>query len=78
VSTLTAGTSTDYLGSATGFASLVGIFEVGQNQRFSFDFNGSVLLAGGVEQPLFERARARGGICFDIFYQGDGEPPAVT
>jgi hypothetical protein len=62
----TTGEGKNYRGEAQGDAGVVGKFRVGADETLSFDFEGSLRLAAGVERPLFETATASGLLNFDV------------
>jgi hypothetical protein len=65
-STLAIGENQNYFGIAESLAEVVGIFNVGAGETFSFDFLGYLALAIAVDDPVGETASASGDILFAL------------
>ncbi len=66
VSSLTTGEGLDYFGVADSYAGIVGDFNIGSGEVFSFDFTGSIVLNTEIKAPIFEVASSLAGINFNL------------
>ncbi len=68
----TSGSGESYFGLAQSFAGIIGYnFIVGENERFSFDFQAALNLETSIDQARFERARADGKISLELYNTTD-------
>jgi hypothetical protein len=65
------GDNRDYEGTAQTQAKIVGNFDVDAGELFSFDFATKLNLETGIDNPLIEKAGARGNIYFFLFNTAD-------
>ncbi len=63
---ITSGEGYNYLGVAQSSAAILGMFSVGKNETFAFNFGASLNLFTSIDDPLRENAHAQGQINFQI------------
>lgn len=71
------GDSRDYKGTAHSQAQIVGNFDVDAGELFSFDFAVKLNLQTAIDNPLIEKAGARGNIYFLLFDTTNISPDSI-
>jgi hypothetical protein len=71
------GNGSNYLGLAQIVASLVGGFELGAQENFSFSFNGFLTLATSIDDDTYESAFALGRLSFELFGETAYQPTTL-